>query len=804
MPDLRNTLLDLTILKKRLTTEKCANLIADCRKFPDDPVMQLMASFWMMSDVVLDEKPDQLHHQLFGRLGLYVDLYPEIADLLAQVRKDNTGLHLLKPTLQPAYRGLYRILRGHTKVVRGAIVLRDDRILTWSSDLTLRLWSSDGEPLSVMEGHTDTIREAIQLQTGRILSWSKNYHKNDTTLRLWSADGDLISILDEHTHRIWGVHELENGNILTGAKDEKHCLLWDKNGQILKKIELEREYRDHYVISLGKEILISHTLYTVDGEHIKTYDDLPYHVYRTIELQDKRLLSWDSDRLYFQSDLNRIIQVIEILGKDRYGIEKAIELRDGRSIVLSQSLRPTKFDIRLFTSDGHLIKQIEDTTRRIWDIKELNNGRFIFLFRDPIYAIEIWSSNLESLHKFNRYDEGVYDVLELDNHCILTFSNDETIRLWTSEGEALGVIGGQSGGVQSAGLSNSRPVSFASGEFSYDKTASIWNFKPDEIKLPPHHYGYPYSIIELRDGRILSCSWDASLIMWSKQGDLICQMRTNDSGSVYNAIELRNDKIISWSSSLIALWSKGGELLDTYKTSCHSMIELASGRIIGFGWDRKIYIWTANMVELYVLDEHQQPIGGVIELHDERILSWEGHYREQEPATLRLWSSDYHPLVVLEGHQGAINGAIELQGGRILSWAEDKTLRLWSATGEPLAVMAGHTKAIWDVFELADGRILSSDVVWEQDEMLLWSSDGQLIEKVEAERGLLISQGRDDIYWDRKDNTVKGYRQGHLIHEFVADTTVYAICGTKDGGVAIGDFRGNIHILKPASINATV
>jgi WD40 repeat protein len=76
-------------------------------------------------------------------------------------------------------------LRGHTAGVAGVRELRDGRILSWSNDSTLRLWTASGgaagRPLT---GHTEPVVGAQELSNGRILSWSR-----DGTLRLWSRTG---------------------------------------------------------------------------------------------------------------------------------------------------------------------------------------------------------------------------------------------------------------------------------------------------------------------------------------------------------------------------------------------------------------------------------------------------------------------------------------------------------------------------------------------------------------------------------------------------------------------------------------
>jgi len=115
-----------------------------------------------------------------------------------------------------------RVLEGHTDPVEGARLMFDGRILSWSRNGILRLWSADGEPLRMLEGHTDDIKDVLLLPDGRVLSWS-----GDKTLRLWDLDnGRCLKILEGHADDVEGVHLLPDGRALTWSWD-KTLRLWD-------------------------------------------------------------------------------------------------------------------------------------------------------------------------------------------------------------------------------------------------------------------------------------------------------------------------------------------------------------------------------------------------------------------------------------------------------------------------------------------------------------------------------------------------------------------------------------------------
>jgi hypothetical protein len=71
-----------------------------------------------------------------------------------------------------------RVFEGHTGGVVGASVMVNGRILSWSGDGTLRLWTSEAVPFATLEGHNKRISGTTVLPDGRILSWSESLLHN--------------------------------------------------------------------------------------------------------------------------------------------------------------------------------------------------------------------------------------------------------------------------------------------------------------------------------------------------------------------------------------------------------------------------------------------------------------------------------------------------------------------------------------------------------------------------------------------------------------------------------------------------
>ena len=93
------------------------------------------------------------------------------------------------------------LAQGHTGAVVGVEVLSDGRILSYSEDGTLRIWSGvDGVLLQTLEGHTEVVNGVEVLSDGRLLSYSSSPSSGDSSIRIWNVtDGTLLHTLEGHT-----------------------------------------------------------------------------------------------------------------------------------------------------------------------------------------------------------------------------------------------------------------------------------------------------------------------------------------------------------------------------------------------------------------------------------------------------------------------------------------------------------------------------------------------------------------------------------------------------------------------------
>ena len=108
---------------------------------------------------------------------------------------------------------------GHTAAVRHAEILKDGRVLSWSVDKTLRIWS--GHPYSPA-GKAEPIWSARIINPHRILTWT-----SDKCLRTW--DGHAPEPL-KTTHVLPEVSPFLGPELYWAAEVGNGNLEWYDNG----------------------------------------------------------------------------------------------------------------------------------------------------------------------------------------------------------------------------------------------------------------------------------------------------------------------------------------------------------------------------------------------------------------------------------------------------------------------------------------------------------------------------------------------------------------------------------------------
>jgi len=644
------------------------------------------------------------------------------------------------------------VMVGHTKGVQGALALDGGRLLSWSTDNTLRLWeAATGAPLAVLEGHTHWVEGALSLDGGRLLSWSWD------KLRLWDgATGAPLFVLEGHKDKVSGALALDDGRIVSWSHD-KTLRLWDgATGTPLALLEGHiRGVEGALALDDGRILSWSsdNTLRLWRGETGTPLAVLEGHtamVLGALALDGERILSWSVDstlRLWRWASG----APLAVLRGHTHFVEGALALDDGRILSWSRDMTLRFWD----GATGAPLAVLEGHTDTVLGALTLDGGRLLSWSADN--ALRLWDgASGAPLAVLEGHTDTVRGALLVGGGRVFSWSDDHTLRTWDdATGSPLDVLDGHTSGV--AG------VLFVDGErllsWSGDRTLRLWNGATGAmVAVLEGHTDKVRGLRALDRGRLLSWSRDPALRLWNGATGAMVAVLEGHTDKVGGLLALDDGRLLSWSDDrTLRLWdgATGAPLnvLEGHTGWVLGALALDDERLLSWSSDKGLRLWDAKTgARLHVLRGHKSLVRGACVLNDGRLLSW------SHDCTLRLWDpATGAVLAVLEGHRLRVKAALVLDGGRILSCSDDQTLRLWdAATGATVAVLNGHTDTIRDALMLDDGRLLS----WSDDQTLrLWdvatgALSAILTGHTAAVLGALALEGGRLLSWS-SDNTLR-------------------------------------------------
>ncbi|MCL4254397.1 MAG: hypothetical protein KJ043_11545, partial [Anaerolineae bacterium] len=145
--------------------------------------------------------------------------------------------------------------------------------------------------------------------------------------------------------------------------------------------------------------------------------------------------------------------------------------------------------------------------------------------------LRLWDADGNPLATLSGHTDGVDGAQELSDGRILSRSWDDTLRLWDADGNPLATLSGHTSGsitvsnmdyiiiisysVNMQELSDGRILSW-----SGDNTLRLWDADGEPLTTLSGHRGSVAGAQELSDGRILSWGEDASLRIWQDYPNL--------------------------------------------------------------------------------------------------------------------------------------------------------------------------------------------------------------------------------------------------------------------------------------------
>ncbi len=744
------------------------------------------------------------------------------------------------------------VLRGHTKPVKGALMLGDSRTLSWSEDCTLRIWDLESaQEIHKLEGHTETVYGALLFGNSRLLSWSY-----DRTLIIWDLEsGKVLQKLEGHTG---GVHAL--------LFADYRALSWSYDGTLIIW-DLES----------------GHAIHKLEG-HTES-------VYGALLLVDCRALSWSGDCTLRIWDLESGHAVHKLEGHTE-SVYGALLLADCRALSWSGDCTLRIWDLE----SGTEIRKLEGHTKCVTGALPFGDGKTLSWSDDE--TLRTWDLETGNpLHTLEGHKKAVSGALMLEDGKALSWSRDGTLRTWDLEtGNQLHKLEVEAKSMAGAILVGEEMAL----SWGYDGVLRKWDLKSgQEINKVEVNASRVRGAVGLRDGKTLLWSGDGTLRIWDIASGRESRKFEGHTKSVNGAVLYGDGSALSWADDgTLRTWdlASGHEThrLEGHTKAVSGVLMLEDGKALSWSEDQTLRTWDlASGHETHKLEGHTKAVSGALMLEDGKVLSW------SEDQTLRTWELETaKPLGIffenftdcigetkframsigdgkilsrsfgvdgalviwdlqsgkvlrkLEGHTIGIRGALLPRKGRLLSWSGDKTLRVWDVespkasqareayptngleafpcgdrkvlkispngigvwdlkTGTQIHKLQGHTKSVRGTRFLAKGKSLS----WSDDGTLrIWDLEsGTEIRKLEGHTkcvtgalpfgdGKTLSWSDDETLrtWDLETgnplHTLEGHKKAVSGALMLEDGK--ALSWSRDGTLRIWDLESGTEIRK--------
>jgi len=595
---------------------------------------------------------------------------PELIDDLRDPTRSSIQHPRLRHPLQ--VRGMSRILPGHTGVVTAVAVLPDGRLVSGSSDNTLRVWDvQSGRTLAILQGHSGVVNAVAVLPDGCLVSGS-----SDRTLRVWDVQsGRTLATLQGHSSWVKAVAVLPDGRLVSGS-DDKTLRVWDvQSGRTLATLE-------------GHEGAVNAVAVLPDGYLVSGSDDRRLRVWN---VQSGRAFA----TLRGHSDPVRAVAVLPdgrlVSGSDDNTL-RVWDVQSGRTLATFQGHTSWVRAVAVLP-DGRVVSGSTDQTLQVWDVQSERTLTTLRGHSDPVRAVAV-----------------------LPDGRLVSGSDDKTLRVWDVQSERTSTLQAHSDPVRAMVV---LPDGRLSG--STDDRLRVWDVHSGQVlqtlrmwdgQLRPdltnsRHSGPVRALAVQPDGRLVSGSYDGEVRVWDVTTEKTLGTLGGRSVPVNAVAVLSDGRLVSGSDDkTVRVWEVTPQKIAT-QTGHLPLKNAKAVRIWNVCWDKPtkgddFFDWELMMVTLTTLEGHTGPVRAIAVLPNGCVVSG------SDDTTLRVWDVETAQTVAtLQGHESSVVAVAALSDGRVASGSHDGLVAVWNVEKKTATVLSGHKSLVHAVAALPDGRVIS-------------------------------------------------------------------------------------------------
>jgi len=269
-----------------------------------------------------------------------------------------------------------------------------------------------------------------------------------------------------------------------------------------------------------------------------------------------------------------------------------------------------------------------------------------------------------------------------DSHILATPNDDNTIKLWQTNGTLQATLTGHTDKIRSAIFNPSGQIIVSASD---DQTVKIWQNNGKLIHDLKGHKGKITSVCLSPNGKIIaSASADGSLKLWQINGAEFLTLKV-ERGWITSASFSPDGQILAAAGTdgTVKLWS------------LRKVVEkLQKQQSIEANTDIKL-LRTLQIKSDKIMSVSFSPDGAMLAA-------------ASAGGTARLWSKDGTPVSILQHTSGLTNISFSPDSQMLLSASTDKMVRLWKIDGTLIGTLKGNKDAVWSASFSPDGKAIAS------------------------------------------------------------------------------------------------
>lgn len=502
---------------------------------------------------------------------------------------------------------------GHGRGIGGVTPLGEGHFVSWGEDQTVRVWRlGETEACAVLEGHAGAVRGLEVRDENNVVSWS-----SDGTLRQWTLDANRCTAVSEI------LANRPVGMMGAGFLTEDRLVLWADDGNL----QIWNQARTQCRLDLD----------LVDG--LK-------------ELDRHRVVSWAGSTLRVWDQAPSALALADV---ERVQTDKAVTLSNGSLVCLQ--------------SDGTLV------------FEHLLTGAASQPIRPPSRPL---------------------GLLALTDAHLLTWHADGSLLLWGQDGAMVARLGAGHPGVDSVTLVDqnhvlSQPAAGTGGVFGDlpkpGEGGVIWNWRSADqvIMLDRRVQGLVGGIAmaaDAADPDTAPAQWaffsGDGLLVVSADGTQACRHLTGHTANAEGGMWLSGGRLLSWSfdCSLMVWDAQTGTRLHHLQGHTGPVVgalTLPDGRLATWArWDDRVLLWDL---------EAQDPGPLVLKGHTEAkefigvtgaTVSADGSFLSWTPKEAIVWDLDAGDAAMTYSSSGIQGGWADARG-EVYTWGRTR-FRSWGLT----------------------------------------------------------------------------------------------------------------------------